>query len=193
MLDSATGEVLTAATEPPFSPAAGARVPAEVRRDRALLDTYEPGSEIKPLVVAAALERHLLTPATRFDTPMARRLPGGVIHDAVPHPAAPTTLGVLRYSSNVDMSRVAEAFGAANLYAALAAFGAARDWVPWRGPPPPSAKGCRPPWSSRRRSICWRAAALSARPCRRAPWERPGRWCASRPPPPCAPCSTRCS
>jgi cell division protein FtsI (penicillin-binding protein 3) len=54
VMDSVTGEILAMANEPSFNPAEGTPSPAR-RRNRALTDGYEPGSIMKPLVLAGAL------------------------------------------------------------------------------------------------------------------------------------------
>ncbi|WP_306723603.1 penicillin-binding transpeptidase domain-containing protein, partial [Gulbenkiania mobilis] len=75
----------------------------EAIRNRPFLDVYEPGSVIKGLVVAAAINEGLTTPTTQYDTPMRRYVGGrwgSTINDAVAHPPVLTTKQVLRYSSN---------------------------------------------------------------------------------------------
>jgi cell division protein FtsI (penicillin-binding protein 3) len=123
VLDTATGQVLalaSASSEDLTAPAGSS--PANWR-DRAAASTFEPGSEMKALTVAALIDRGLATPNTVLDTPMRRKLPGATIHDAVPHPAHLTTAGVLRYSSNVGISRLVERLGPQGLHDALKSFG----------------------------------------------------------------------
>ncbi|WP_425148058.1 peptidoglycan D,D-transpeptidase FtsI family protein [Deinococcus sp.] len=125
-LDTRSGKVLAVATYPAFDPNTWKAQSASVWRNRAFLDTFEPGSTIKGLVVAAALQENLTTPSTVYSTPMTRRVGGrfkALIHDAVPHPAALTTKQVLRYSSNVGMSHVVEHFPNERLYSYLSGYG----------------------------------------------------------------------
>ncbi|GGQ93398.1 peptidoglycan D,D-transpeptidase FtsI family protein [Deinococcus ruber] len=125
-LDTKSGKVLAVATYPAFDPNTWKSQSASVWRNRAFLDTFEPGSTIKGLVVAAALQEHLTTPNTLYDTPMSRRVGGrfsAVIHDAVQHPPTLTTQLVLRYSSNVGMSHVVEHFPNEKLYNYLTSYG----------------------------------------------------------------------
>jgi cell division protein FtsI (penicillin-binding protein 3) len=110
VLDTATGRVLALASATAEDANAAAAFPASWR-DRAAASTFEPGSEMKALTVAALIDQGLATPNTVLDTPMLRTLPGATIHDAVPHPAHLTTAGVLRYSSNVGISRLVERLG----------------------------------------------------------------------------------
>src|SRR5690606_39334785 len=68
ILDVASGEVLAMANLPSYN---NNRVSGENRdayRNRAVTDLFEPGSTMKPLTVAAALEAGVITPTTRFDT-----------------------------------------------------------------------------------------------------------------------------
>ncbi len=68
VLDVATGEVLAMANLPSFNPNAVDGRNRDARRNRAVTDLIEPGSTMKPLTVAAALEANAVTPTTRFDT-----------------------------------------------------------------------------------------------------------------------------
>ncbi len=118
VMETRTGRVLAAASYPQFDPNRWRDFPLEARRNRPFLDVYEPGSVIKGLVVAAAINEGLTTPKTTYDTPMNRHVGGrwgSVIHDAVDHPATLTTKQVLRYSSNVGMSHIVENFGSEKL------------------------------------------------------------------------------
>ena len=113
-LDTKTGKILAAANYPAFDPNTWKAQTAQVWRNRAFLDNFEPGSTIKGLVVAAAIQEGLTTPDSLYSTPMIRwvgtRRVGATIHDAVPHPATLSTKQILRYSSNVGMSHVVEHF-----------------------------------------------------------------------------------
>lgn len=125
-LEVKTGRVLAAASYPPFNPASWRSFSAADRRNRPFLDTFEPGSVIKGLVVAAALNDGTTTPNTSYDTPMTRRVGqrwGSTIHDAVPHAPRLTTADILRYSSNVGMSHIAEGFSYQRLRGYLLDYG----------------------------------------------------------------------
>lgn len=119
VMETRTGRVLAAATYPPFDPNRWREYGQDARRNRPFLDVYEPGSVIKGLVVAAAMNEGLTTPTTTYDTPMRRHVGGrwgSVIGDAVDHPPVLTTQQVLRYSSNVGMSHIVEHFPSEKLY-----------------------------------------------------------------------------
>ena len=56
ILDILTGEVLAMVNQPTYNPNDRAQYSAERYRNRAITDIFEPGSSIKPLIIAAALE-----------------------------------------------------------------------------------------------------------------------------------------
>ncbi len=126
VMETRTGRVLAAASYPPFDPNTWRDFPLDARRNRPFLDVYEPGSVIKGLVVAAAINEGMITPKTTFDTPMRRHVGGrwgSVINDSVQHPPTLTTQQVLRYSSNVGMSHIVEPFKPEKLRNYLTNFG----------------------------------------------------------------------
>ncbi|AZI41909.1 penicillin-binding protein 2 [Deinococcus psychrotolerans] len=130
VIEVRTGKVLVAASYPPFDPNNWKTFSAEARRNRPFLDRFEPGSTVKGLTVAAALNEGLTTADTTYQTPMQRFVGGrwgSIIHDAVDHPKTLTTQGILRYSSNVGMSHIVENFPNEKLYAYLHAFGFGQD------------------------------------------------------------------
>ncbi len=68
VLDAKTGEILALANTPSFNPNSRSTFEAARLRNRAVTDTFEPGSTMKPLFVASALEAGVVTPETRVDT-----------------------------------------------------------------------------------------------------------------------------
>jgi cell division protein FtsI (penicillin-binding protein 3) len=103
VLDPQTGAVLAA------SHRGGTEPNAQLAANRPMV----PGSTLKPLVVAAALEDGVIKPGDRFD---ASPLPLGTIVDDTPH----GTLDVgeiLAVSSNVGMSKIFDQLGGAKLSA----------------------------------------------------------------------------
>src|SRR3546814_7982572 len=64
VLDVHTGEVLAMANLPSFNPNAVESGQRASHRNRAVTDLIEPGSTLKPLTVAAALEAGVVTPDT---------------------------------------------------------------------------------------------------------------------------------
>ncbi len=130
VMEVRTGKLIAAASYPPFDPNVWKSSTPQARRNRPFLDRFEPGSTIKGITVAAALNEGLTTPTTTYSTPM-RRYVGGrwghTIGDAVAHPAELDTQGILRYSSNVGMSHIVEHFPYDKLHHYLGAFGFGQD------------------------------------------------------------------
>jgi cell division protein FtsI (penicillin-binding protein 3) len=126
VMEVRTGKLLAAASYPPFNPNAWKGTSPAGWRNRPFIDTFEPGSTVKGLSVAAALNEGLTTPTTTYSTPMHRYIGGRwghTIGDAVDHPGVLDTQGVLRYSSNVGMSHIVEHFPNEKLRDYLAAYG----------------------------------------------------------------------
>ena len=107
VLDTLTGEVLALANYPSYDPADRSHIaPAQVR-NRALTDVFEPGSTMKPLVVAWALETHRVKVDTVINTAPGSLVVGPlVVKDAHPH-AALTVQEVIQKSSNIGAARIA--------------------------------------------------------------------------------------
>ncbi|WP_174575474.1 penicillin-binding protein 2 [Polaromonas sp. A23] len=107
VLDSVTGEVLALANYPSFSPGKRQNLSGAQLRNRALTDTFEPGSTMKPFVVALALQKGLVKPETTIQTAPGRMTVGGsTISDA--HPQGLLTVNqVIQKSSNVGTVKMA--------------------------------------------------------------------------------------
>ncbi|MYE13086.1 MAG: penicillin-binding protein 2 [Gammaproteobacteria bacterium] len=107
MLDVATGEVLAMANQPSYNPNNPVDRGSPGMRNRAVTDTYEPGSTIKPLSVLAALESGRYFPDTPVDTtPGYIRIGSKLIED--PSNRGRLTLAeVLAKSSQVGITQVA--------------------------------------------------------------------------------------
>ena len=84
MLDARTGDVRAMATAPGFNANAYGSVWKPLQRNRAVTDTYEPGSTFKLVTVAGALSQHLVTPSTSFVLPYSIHVADRIIHDAEP-------------------------------------------------------------------------------------------------------------
>ena len=107
VLDVVTGEVLALANYPSYSPAKRANLSGAQLRNRALTDTFEPGSTMKPFVIALALEKGLVKPETVIQTAPGRiTISGSTISDAHPHGAL-TVNEVIQKSSNVGTVKMA--------------------------------------------------------------------------------------
>lgn len=122
-LETRTGKVLALANYPGFDPNRWQEYPAAQRRNRAILDIFEPGSTVKALVIGAALNEGVTTPAARHEVPMSRRYGAHRVNDSVAHEPVLRTWEILRYSSNVGMSQLGDALGSERVRAYLAAYG----------------------------------------------------------------------
>ena len=107
VLDVQTGEVLALANFPSYDPGVRGRRGGEQLRNRALTDIFEPGSTMKPLVMALALETGRVKPETVLNTAPGSVLVSGIpIKDAHPHGAL-SAREVIQKSSNIGIVRVA--------------------------------------------------------------------------------------
>ncbi|TXH89896.1 MAG: penicillin-binding protein 2 [Rhodoferax sp.] len=107
VLDVQSGEVLALANYPSYSPAKRANLSGAQLRNRALTDTFEPGSTMKPFVIALAMEKGMIKPETVIQTaPGHITIAGSTINDAHPHGAL-TVNEVIQKSSNVGTVKVA--------------------------------------------------------------------------------------
>lgn len=106
VLDARTGEVLAMTNWPSFDPGKPGARSGDAVRNRVITDQFEPGSTIKPLHIANALERGWVRPDTIVDVaPGWERVGRFVIRDTMPRDAL-SVAGVLHYSSNVGMVRI---------------------------------------------------------------------------------------
>ena len=107
VLDVLTGEVLALANYPSYSPAKRQNLSGAQLRNRALTDTFEPGSTMKPFVIALALEKGMVTPDTPIQTAPGRiHIGSATISDAHPHGVL-TVNEVIQKSSNVGTVKMA--------------------------------------------------------------------------------------
>jgi cell division protein FtsI (penicillin-binding protein 3) len=122
-MDPHSGEVLSLAESPTFDPNRFRRTAYAETRSSAFLDAMEPGSAMKALLVAAALERGALGPHQIIDTEGGRlRIPGKTITDKRDFgPLDPA--GALRLSSNIAAVKIGFALGPRAHFEMLRAFG----------------------------------------------------------------------
>lgn len=116
LLDVASGEVLAMVNQPAYNPNAKIGGKESTRRNRALTDVLEPGSTVKPFVVAAALEAGLVGPSTPIDTsPGILRVGRNRVKDIRNYGVLNTT-GVITKSSNVGVVKLARRMDKAVLW-----------------------------------------------------------------------------
>jgi cell division protein FtsI (penicillin-binding protein 3) len=121
VIDVTTGEVLAMVNQPAFNP--NDRTQYEVARykNRVATDIFEPGSSIKPFVLAAALSSGRYRPDSIIDTTPFRVGPL-LIRDK--HDLGTISLGeVLARSSNVGMSKIALSLEPEQMHETLSALG----------------------------------------------------------------------
>jgi cell division protein FtsI (penicillin-binding protein 3) len=106
-LDCQSGELLALANYPSYDPAHRVHLnPAQVR-NRALTDIFEPGSTMKPFVVALGMDSGQFSPDTLVDTGNGRiNITGSTITDTHPHGLI-SVAQVIQKSSNVGISKLA--------------------------------------------------------------------------------------
>ena len=107
VLDAQSGEVLALANYPSYSPDKRINLSGEQLRNRALTDTFEPGSTMKPIVISLALEKGIVKPETRIDTSGGRlTISGSTISDSHAHGTL-TVNEVIQKSSNIGTVKIA--------------------------------------------------------------------------------------
>lgn len=122
-LDPHTGEIYALAEAPSFDPNLFRDLDYHSTRSGAFLDAVEPGSVLKPFLVAAALERGAIRPDEPIDCGDGTfRVPGKTIRDAHPQGLLDPA-GVLRVSSNVGAVKIAQALGPGSHFDMLQRFG----------------------------------------------------------------------
>lgn len=111
VMDVETGGLLALGVEPGFDANA---FPTVARRDlqrlrnRAVTDTYEPGSTFKVVTIGGVLENGLVAPSTEFTLPYSIQVADRVIHDAVERTTQTMTVAqILSQSSNVGVVTLA--------------------------------------------------------------------------------------
>ena len=105
LVDVRTGEVLAMANAPSYNPNNRVGVKSELMRNRAITDTFEPGSTVKPFVVLTALQRGVVRRDEIINTgPLI--LNGHEVKDVAPRDQLSLD-GILENSSNRGVSRLA--------------------------------------------------------------------------------------
>lgn len=123
-MDPSTGEILAMATYPGFDPNDRSSYKVELFRNRAVSDVYEPGSTLKVVTIAAALEEDIVDPD------QVLRLPAELaIHDKTytdegrTEKTRMTVTEIVEHSSNIGTILIQGALGNKKHHAYLQAFG----------------------------------------------------------------------
>ena len=123
VLDALTGEVLALANYPSYNPDDRRNLSGEQLRNRALTDTFEPGSVMKPFTIGLALQSGRVTPNTIVDTGNGHlTITGSTISDAHPNGVL-TVEGVIQKSSNVGTAKIAMQLPAHDMWEIFTAAG----------------------------------------------------------------------
>lgn len=106
VLDVKTGQILAMVNQPSFNPNHRPTKMSDVYRNRAVTDTFEPGSTIKSFSIAAALASHKFTPSTVINTnPGWFHLGKNIVKDHKNNGEI-TVSRILELSSNVGVSKI---------------------------------------------------------------------------------------
>ncbi|MGH8221509.1 MAG: peptidoglycan D,D-transpeptidase FtsI family protein, partial [Woeseiaceae bacterium] len=123
LLDVQTGEVLAMVNQPGYNPNDRAQYSAERYRNRAITDIFEPGSSIKPLVLAAALESGRYRPSSTVDTAPGFVVVGPKKIEDSRNLGRVSLTTVLSRSSNVGVTKVAMSLEPDQLWSTMTRFG----------------------------------------------------------------------
>lgn len=124
VLDPRDGAILALASAPSFNPAAVAVTELARLRDRNTGWAFEPGSTMKAITVAAALDQGLVTPTTSYNDPGYAVIGGRRLSNAVGRAWGPTTVTqMLERSANAGAVFVGSKLGAERLHGALRSYG----------------------------------------------------------------------
>ena len=123
VLDVQTGEVLALANYPSFTPGERRNLSGAQLRNRALTDTFEPGSTMKPFIAGLALDSGLVKAHTSIDTGDGRiQITGSTISDHKPYGVL-TVEEVIQKSSNVGTVKMAMRMPAREMWDMFSAIG----------------------------------------------------------------------
>ena len=147
VLDAVTGEILALANYPSYVPDKRRNLSGEQLRNRAMTDTFEPGSTMKPITIAMALEAGRVKPQTLVETSPGRFNIGGFTISDTHNNGTLSVEGVIQKSSNIGALKIAQKMSPQemwNTYTALgygqkpqvqfpgAVTGRLRPWKNWR-------------------------------------------------------------
>jgi cell division protein FtsI (penicillin-binding protein 3) len=123
VLDVQTGEVLAMVNQPTYNPNDRSQFAAARYRNRAITDIFEPGSSIKPLVVAAALESGQFRPSSIVDTSPGFVTVGAKTIEDSRNLGRVSLTTILARSSNVGVTKLAMTLQPDQLWETMTKFG----------------------------------------------------------------------
>jgi cell division protein FtsI (penicillin-binding protein 3) len=123
VVDPITGEILALVSVPGYNPNDYTDSDVDARRDRVVTDRFEPGSVMKPFLIAGALAAGTLKPTDTIDCEHGvYQIAGVTIHDThVNDVLTPTQ--ILARSSNIGALKIGLQLGESALYAEYRGFG----------------------------------------------------------------------
>lgn len=124
VIEVKTGRIVLAAEAPSVDPNDPGKSEPEERGARVFQFAYEPGSTMKAITAATAIETGYATTATQVTAPYSLRVFDRTVNDSFAHePLKLTLTGVLRFSSNTGTIKIAENIPAKTRYDYMQAFG----------------------------------------------------------------------
>jgi cell division protein FtsI (penicillin-binding protein 3) len=123
VLDVRSGQVLAMVNQPSFNPNSRKRMQRSSMRNRAVTDVFEPGSTMKPFIVATALQSGRYRPDTPVSTsPGWFRVGRNTVRDVHDYGDLDVT-GVIRKSSNVGITKIALSLPVEDIWTGLSDVG----------------------------------------------------------------------
>ena len=127
ILNPETGEILAMAVAPSFNPNSFSKYRPYQWRNRTITDCYEPGSAIKVFLLAAALDKHIVTPTTRFYCEQGKfQVAQHTIHDTKKHGYLSAS-DIVVYSSNIGAVKIGLLLGYKRFCEYLKKFGFGKE------------------------------------------------------------------
>ena len=122
-VDAHTGEILAMSNLPSFNPNRRGQLNLAAMRNRVVTDVYEPGSTVKPLTLVAALESGEFDIDTIIDTSPGRIKVGDKVLPDPRNYGAISVSRVIEKSSQVGVTKMAQAVGHENIIDVFQRFG----------------------------------------------------------------------
>lgn len=123
--DPKTGRIIALATYPSYNPASWQESEENLYKNKAVADTYEPGSTFKLVTMSAALDLGVVKPSTKCDVCQGPRQIGGFEISTWNKKYFPdsTMTEVIQHSDNIGMTYVADKLGIDKFYEYISRFG----------------------------------------------------------------------
>jgi len=106
VLDAKNGDVLASVSQPAFNPNNRKELRSNRYRNRAIVDSFEPGSTVKPFVIAAALDGGYISPNLVIETHGVYHIGRNIVKDVHNYGTMDLTQ-VLQKSSNIAVTQIA--------------------------------------------------------------------------------------